>query len=250
MAFWSTQRIEAEQKKNALVEPFDPNRIQQGAYELTLSREVLTTPSGEKGSDQPGAGPTLVIPPGQFALLYTNELITIPANVLSFISIKARIKLKGLVNVSGFHVDPTFRGRLKFSVYNAGNKPIYLHYDQPCFLLWFADLDAPTRDPYDGTHKGQNGLTPEDREQMSESSHSPAALDERIEKLEKRLNWLAAGIVAVIGGVLLPFLVSIAMLLVERWLGEPKLPAPPSAPASTSSVPAPVQTNAPIPPRP
>jgi dCTP deaminase len=159
------------------VEPFDERNIHQGAYELTLSRQVLTTPDVEGNKTQPGLGPALVIPPGQFGLLYTNERVTIPSDVLSFISIKARVKLKGLVNISGFHVDPGFSGRLKFSVYNAGNHEIYLEYDKAYFLIWFADLDQTTRDPYSGTHNGQTGINETDREQMSEGSQSPAALD-------------------------------------------------------------------------
>ena len=66
----------------------------------------------------------------------------IPTDVLGFISIRARIKWKGLVNVSGFHVDPGFWGRLTFSVYNAGPGSIHLRQGDSAFLIWFANLDA------------------------------------------------------------------------------------------------------------
>jgi dCTP deaminase len=72
----------------------------------------------------------------------TDEIVTIPTNVLGFISIRARIKWKGLVNVSGFHVDPGFRGRLTFSVFNAGPGSIHLRQGDPAFLIWFGDLDV------------------------------------------------------------------------------------------------------------
>ena len=222
MSFWSSQRIEAEQQKQRLIEPFDPSHIQQGAYELALSREVLTTPDGSTDFATLGTGPALVIPPGQFALLYTEERVTIPANVLSFISIKAKVKLKGLVNVSGFHVDPGFSGRLKFSVYNAGNKPIHLAYGRACFLLWFADLDATTRDPYRGSHNGQSGITTDDRDQMSEGSHSPAALHQRLEKLERHLNLFMTITGAIMAAIILPMFVGIAVVLMQRWLEGPK----------------------------
>lgn len=60
---------------------------------------------------------------------------------MGFISLKSKIKWSGLVNVSGFHVDPGFRGRLIYSVYNAGPNPIAMERGEAVFLLWLADLD-------------------------------------------------------------------------------------------------------------
>ena len=170
MAFWSTQRVRAEQQQlGNLIDPFDPNRVQQGAYELALSREVITAPP-VKGPRCDGVGPALEIPPGEFALLFTQEKVTIPPAVIAFISIKAAVKFDGLVNISGFHVDPGFSGRLKFSVYNAGNESIFLDYEREAFLIWFSDLDAPTVEPYAGSHQNQDRITPRDRQRMSKRS--------------------------------------------------------------------------------
>ncbi len=70
--------------------------------------------------------------------------MTIPPEVIGFISVKATYKLKGLVNVSGFHVDPGWTGRLIFTVFNAGPATIHLERGLPVFLLWIADLDEPS----------------------------------------------------------------------------------------------------------
>ena len=70
--------------------------------------------------------PQLVIPPGQFGLLITEEVVQVPMDAIAFISIKAGIKFRGLVNVSGFHADPGFSGKLKFAVYNAGSQRLVL----------------------------------------------------------------------------------------------------------------------------
>jgi dCTP deaminase len=90
---------------------------------------------------QPGG--TFVIPPGQFAFVETQQIVQVPSDSMAFISIKAKIKFGGLINVSGFHVDPGYRGRLLFSVYNAGPRPIVLAQGQPIFLIWYAYLDNP-----------------------------------------------------------------------------------------------------------
>jgi hypothetical protein len=79
MPFWSTQRIKIEQQTRVerklalLVEPFDPKRVMRGAYELALGKNVLITPEGSTGNEAPPTGQALRIPPGQFALLFTES---------------------------------------------------------------------------------------------------------------------------------------------------------------------------------
>ena len=53
---------------------------------------------------------------------------------MAFISIKAKLKFRGLVNVSGFHIDPGYRGKIIFAVFNAGPQPILLRRGQPATL--------------------------------------------------------------------------------------------------------------------
>src|SRR5690606_34294489 len=102
-----------------------PSRITNACYEMGLGTEAFITSHGETKSIY-AIGGQIQIPPGQFGLLLTQEELSMPLNLIAFISIKASKKMTGLVNVSGFHVDPGFEGRLKFSVYNAGSKDIIL----------------------------------------------------------------------------------------------------------------------------
>jgi dCTP deaminase len=139
---------------------------------------VCVTPDGSNDEPKPGEGKYLRIPPGQFALLCTLESLDIPHNAMGFISVKTSEKIKGLINVSGFHVDPGFKGHLKFSVYNAGNRLICLDYGSECFLLWLCSIDRETKDTWDVKNKFlKSEIKAQEREQMSEESHSPAALD-------------------------------------------------------------------------
>jgi dCTP deaminase len=219
MAFWSSQRIEAEQKKQPLieVEKFNRDRIKCGAYELSLSREVLTTPDGTTETlaltDR-----ALKIPPGKFALLYTEEQIFIPKNVRSFISIKASVKFKGLLNISGFHVDPGFSGRLKFSVQNAGTFDVHINYGEPCFLIWFADLDVETRDPYAGEHRGQKGITAADRDWMAIPNLSLRELSNEIREIKHTQS-----IINIVGGtVIVAIVIPVALLIIQHFVEDSK----------------------------
>src|SRR5262249_6818522 len=150
---------------------------------------VTSNPSDKT---QVPAGTKIVIPPGQFGLLTTRETVHIPANVIAFISIRAGIKFQGLVNVSGFHVDPGYRGQLKFAVYNAGSRTIVLDQDQRVFMIWFADLDQTDGDPYPDRQPPQTAITADDVMRIQGEVASPAQLKKQIDEwkidLEKKIH--------------------------------------------------------------
>lgn len=191
---------------------YDEKHIKSGAYELSLGKEVFVTDAKTKKVENlSDTNRGVDINPGQFALLLTNEKVHIPKNIIAFISIKAGEKLKGLVNVSGFHVDPGFRDHLLFSVYNAGPSPITLNYGEPYFPMWFAQLDEELSDHEaynkDNEHFGKLNHIPTKYLEVLKRGElaSPNVLLERMTsndtKLE-RLFW-AVGIAITIGGALL-----------------------------------------------
>jgi hypothetical protein len=65
----------------------------------------------------------MILHPGQFALVRTLEVVKVPPEMVGLISIRSEYKFQGLVNVSGFHVDPTFSGNLIFAVPSASARP-------------------------------------------------------------------------------------------------------------------------------
>ena len=165
-----------------------PPQIANAAYELCLGDEVYLTDSktgkkeilDEKNSQ-------VVIKPGQFALLLTDEIVTIPNDILAFISIKFGQKIKGLINVSGFHVDPGFTGKIIFSVYNAGPATIVLDKGSPYFMIWFSKLTSPST-PYDGKHNKQNSISAENISALKGELASPNSLLTQIKELNTKVD--------------------------------------------------------------
>jgi dCTP deaminase len=145
--FWGGKRLEKE--LGALISDFDPDRIDRTSYRLRVGPEVYVSPTGEpddprnKPKTQLAPGQGFTVPAGQFGFILTEEKVTVPQEAIAFISIRAGYKFRGLVNVSGFHVDPNYEGRLIFSIFNAGPGPVHLSRGEPCFLIWYADLDQP-----------------------------------------------------------------------------------------------------------
>lgn len=202
MSFWTKKTFEKRAKEENLIQPFDPDRVEHSSYELSLGNEYFLTSDDPPVKKVLEDGEQLSIPPGQFALLLSMEKVSVPLDALGFISIKAGIKFKGLVNVSGFHVDPGFSGQLKFSVYNAGVSTIILDAGKPYFLLWFAKLDEKLTKGYEGSHQDQKGISGKDVMDLQGMIPSPHALEERIKKLE---NWfkVIARLLIILGGIIL-----------------------------------------------
>jgi dCTP deaminase len=145
MAFWSGETL--AQLLPTLIDPYDPNLVDCAEYTLRMGSEAYVSPSEAEQDKKKITIQKLewdecfTIPAGQFAFLLTEEKVTVPPNKLAFISMKSGLKLRGLVNVSGFHVDPGYSGKLVFAVFNAGPKVIHLRRGEKYFLIWYADLD-------------------------------------------------------------------------------------------------------------
>jgi dCTP deaminase len=120
---------------------------------------------------------------------------------MGFISLKFGVKGPGVVNVSGFHVDPGYHGRLVFSVYNAGPALTRLHRGQKVFLLWLADLDRES-EFVKSSNKQREHISEDLISRADQPVHSLQDLSKKVEKLDdelqffKRVLWVTVTILA------------------------------------------------------
>jgi dCTP deaminase len=184
MSFLSNQELEEILPK--CIEPYIPGNLENAAYELRLGNEYFATNTEEGVKTIIEEGKQITIKPGQCALLLTKETVTIPNNLLAFISIKATFKFGGLVNVSGFHVDPGFHGKLMFAVYNAGSADTVLTEGEKLFPIWFCELTntLEEKDAYDGKSNNRSSITSQDVMRIHGEIFSPNVLYEKIKELE------------------------------------------------------------------
>jgi dCTP deaminase len=234
MAFWSSQTLRARIPAEQLIEPYEHGRVVHSAYEMGVGAEAFVT-SNPSDKTQVPAGNKIVIPPGQFGLLITRETVRVPNNAIAFISIRAGIKFQGLVNVSGFHVDPGYCGQLKFAVYNAGSRTIVLDQDQRVFTIWFADLDQADDNPYPARQLPSNVITADDVARIQGEVASPAELKKLFDDLrnetEKKFHKaeLAAQYNRWVLGVLISLVVgAIGWAIIRPLLSNPPKTDPPA----------------------
>lgn len=113
------------------------------AFDLRLGDEYYLSGEDYKSSARKDQG--IHIQPGQFALLITHEIFHMPKDLVGFMSMRFGIKAEGLINVSGFQVDPGFQGVFTFSVYNAGPTEINLEYKKKIFTAVFSKTSKPIK---------------------------------------------------------------------------------------------------------
>lgn len=248
MPFWSSQTL--EHRLNDLVSPASVTAIDCNSITLTVGHEIYITPSLDSDASRSHTKKVLAtaepfaIPPGQFAFLLTEEIVSVPVDAMAFISMKATYKLKGLVNVSGFHVDPGWTGRLLFAVFNAGPSPVHLQRGLPLFLIWYADLDQKSEKHKTG--KGSDIIQPSMINNITGAVDSLYALDTRLRESDKRLNdriheveksqkgitttlyFLGALLLALLGHVVLSQLRPAAAVPVSTNVSAPVLQSQPS----------------------
>ena len=94
---------------------FEAKNVRQASYDLRLGPDSYVV-----GNDAPTKltserSPYLTIPPGQFALLTTFEELSMPDDLLGFITLRNGFKMQGLINVCP---DFTWTRRIRASWYS------------------------------------------------------------------------------------------------------------------------------------
>ncbi len=186
--FWSGEKL---LQNKQVVGDFDEKQLDANAYNLRMGNVLFKTT--HTTGDTPGKvllknKEPFVIPPGQFAFLLTKEEVCIPKNAMAFISMRTRIKYQGLINVSGFHVDPGYKGKLIYAVYNASPAPVQICEGDSAFKIWFCSLDNHLDSAYTFKGKGIYDIDNELVRGMSREIHSLQAISDKIKELESSMN--------------------------------------------------------------
>jgi len=190
------------------------DNIKPANIDLKLGQEVFTTSQEypiKLGTHNHGN--TIKIEPGAFGVFLTQESIYIPDDLLGLISLRVTYKMKGLVNVSGFHVDPGYHGKILFAVYNTGPRDIYLKLGEPIFMITFDKLDEPTLVGYEAEKIGRKHFKDIPAYVVTDLKGAPVSiknLDERVKILETQRN--------IYGTILAALLVAVIVLILRVFI--------------------------------
>jgi dCTP deaminase len=186
MSFLANREIKSRHKA-LFLSGFDEKYVKQASYDLRLGDEIYIVghDAPEKLTDR---NPYISIPPGQFAILTTFEEVSIPRDLLALIAVRTRFKFQGLINISGFHVDPTFQGKLLFAVQNVGPSDIRLKFLEPTFSIFFSTLTSSEvgedrNDQQEVEYKRLKGIRLQDVQLLGGSSLTLSKLQHDVNQL-------------------------------------------------------------------
>jgi len=186
-----------------LIQNYKEDYLHQCSYDLRLGREVYLV--GKEAPEKlSGDAPYVSVPPGQFAILTCYEELQMPKDHMGFIALRSTFKFQGLVNISGFHVDPTHQGTLLFAVQNVGPTDIRLKYQDPTFTIFFAEVKGDTGASREDEKQTQfkprlKGIRLQDVQLLGGSSITISKLQKEIEQLRFIVFVYTPLVVAVLG---------------------------------------------------
>lgn len=234
MPFWSDSKWRSVLGTATIIEPYDASALEESKYLLSVGDEIYISSPEERSTikrfetKQPG----LSIDPGQFAFLSTAETVKIPFDAIGFISIRASTKFLGLVNISGFHVDPGYHGKLIFAVFNAGPARVHVKRGDKIFSIWLADLDQQISQP--NVSHGYDGIPSKLVNQISGDFTTAYQLKKKVDELREDVTKLKAFrlyLIAIVGFFVFIFANVIKDRLSDLFKDSPK----PSVQSTTSA---------------
>ncbi len=184
------------------IHKYDEAHVQQCSYDLRLGSEIYIVgqraPKKLKESD-----PYVSLSPGQFAILTCYEDLKLPDGIMGLITLRNRFKMQGLVNVSGFHVDPSFQEKLVFAVQNVGPSDIRLKFMEPTFTIFFARVEGNELPERKNVRKG---IQLEDVQQLGGSTITLSKLKKDIDQLRMMMLIYAPFAVAATAALIIALL--------------------------------------------
>jgi dCTP deaminase len=167
-----------------LVDDLDPDLLQGANYDIRLGEcTYLSSEKAPRKLTLSGAN-SVAIEPGEYGILMSKEYFYFPIDLMGLISIRLTYKQRGLVNISAFHVEPGFYGRLMFTVFNAAPNNIVLRYKEPVFMVIFLILSKPVPKVKKSRWHGMIDIPIESIMSVQGTPASVRGLDKRVRQLE------------------------------------------------------------------
>lgn len=120
------------------IEPFVSGRLRAASIDLTMGSQVVA--ASEKISVS--GKRKFALKPGDAVTATTAERIELPLDYLGRLGGRAELAVRGLVVSAPLHVEPGFKGRLSFVLFNAGPAAVALRAGDPVVSLEIVRLGS------------------------------------------------------------------------------------------------------------
>ncbi len=142
------------------IKPFHKDALGPASYDMRLGRKALGSKTGIiENIEEIGV---VTIKPHEFLEFLTFEEIELPLDIAAIIGLKFSVARRGLIPITGPIVDPGFKGKLMFAVYNPLPIEIRLGFYERVLKIAFIKLTTPASKPYSGKYQNQKDIPKDD----------------------------------------------------------------------------------------
>lgn len=131
------QILQAVQDGIIGIKPFVTKNLQAACLNLTLNNIVTASGGVQVDLDR---GKRFVLKPGHSVNAATHERIELPRDYLGRIGAVGSLSGRGIIASYAMQIEPGFKGRLQFCLFNASALPFALHPRAPIICLEFVRL--------------------------------------------------------------------------------------------------------------
>ena len=210
--------IDALQKEEIIIDPFDKESLQPASYDLKVGHEAFI---GGKIVDLSNKR-FIKIQRGDFAVLTTIERIHCGLTITGKFGLRSYFARGGLVLLSGIQIDPGYEGTLTAFVFNLGPEDVVIQYQETFATVEFSRSAKPASKGYEGPYQGQAGIPLRDLASLVRRP-PPMSLREMqdiLTRLDERYRLLGRLTFTIIGSMVAIFigLISLAFYLITMLL--------------------------------
>jgi dCTP deaminase len=188
MILTDSQIVEARNKGDIGIDPFDEKQVQPATYDLRVGPQGITTSTKKIVNLETAA--YVSIQPGDFALVTTYEEVMLGQQYVGRIGLRSGYARQGLIATTGPQIDPGYHGRLIIGLTNLSPKAISLPYKDHFLSVEFHRLEQPATTTYNGPYQGKTSLGADDIKSVTEAEGM--ALSEMLTTLRSLTQNVAA----------------------------------------------------------
>lgn len=138
-----------------LIEQFDQSSLEGASYDLRLGSSYMR--QGVIKSMTAGQ-PSIAIQPGEYVIITSHESLNFPLDLVAHFGLMSPWGMKGIVSLFGPQIDPGFSGILVVPIFNAGDSPVTLPFQEKMFTVEFLRTNKEAREGWAEKHQKQTRI--------------------------------------------------------------------------------------------
>jgi dCTP deaminase len=137
--------------ESGAISPYNEQAVNPASYDISLGSEVVLFSTSGKTKRQEwnlSTGGTVMLHPGEKAIVVTDEYIKIPNDIAVTVRLKSSLARQMILSPMGLFIDPGYEGRITFCLLNMGEEPYELRLGRRVGQFIFHTLSEPCEIPY------------------------------------------------------------------------------------------------------